>query len=101
MEAHILYLVNRTGNPSAAKALAQSFLQGTPIDDGLELKWVPPAEEGDDEADQEAIVLPTAFGAAIFLVKDNQNYIQLEFSGHPPSGWQIFWTGETDKADFR
>lgn len=100
LEAHILYLVNRTGNPSEAKALAQSILQGTPIDDGLELKWVPPAEEGDDEADQEAFVLPTAFGAAIFLVKDNQNYIQLEFSGHPPSGWQIFWTGETDKLIF-
>jgi hypothetical protein len=97
MEAHILYLVNRVGNPSAAKALARSILQGVPIDDSFKLKWVPPSDAGEDEADQEALVLPTAFGAATFTHKDKHDFIQLEFAGRPPAGWQVVWNSDRDK----
>ena len=100
LEANILYMVSRTGNPTLSKALEQSRPEGAYIDESLEIKWEPRSEEGEDQADQDSIPLPTAFGAAVFISKEKQNYIQLELAGQPPVGWQVIWSTATEKKIF-
>lgn len=100
LEANILYLVNRIGNPQAATALAHSCPEGAFIDRELDIQWEPLSDKGEDDADPDSIPLHTAFGAAVFLNKANLNYIQLEFVGQPPEGWQIIWMSTDEKPIF-
>lgn len=100
LEANILYLVSRSGNPAASKALKQSCPEGVRIDERLKIKWEPRSDEGEDQADQDSIPLPTAFGAAVFISKEKKNYIQLEYAGQPPVGWQVIWSAAAEKKIF-
>jgi rhodanese-related sulfurtransferase len=100
LEANILYLDNRKGNPGASKALEQSYPEGAIIDERLEKKWEHLSDEGEDEAGQASIPLPTAFGAAVYISNGNKKYVQLEFLNHPPDGWQVIWTSDAEKKIF-
>ena len=100
LEANILYIVNRNGNPAAFKALEQSCPKGLYIDERLEIRWEPRSDEGEDEAHQDSIPLPTAFASAVFISKEKQNYIQLEFASQPPAGWQVIWSVAAEKKVF-
>lgn len=100
LEANILYLVNRVGNPHAAATLEKSCLQGAYIDRNLEIRWEPPSDENEDEADPDSVPLPSAFGSAVFISKENRNYIQLEFTDQPPVGWQVLWMAEEENMFF-
>ena len=100
LEANMLYLVNRNGNPQAAAALERSCPEGDCIDRYLDIQWEPIEGKGEDDADPDSIPLPAAFGAAVFLNKANQNYIQLEFIGQPLVGWQVLWMSKEEKLIF-
>ena len=100
LEANILYIVNRNDNPHAAAALERSCPEGALIEKSLEIKWKPIEGQGEDEADPDSIPLPATFGAAVFLSKGNRNYIQLEFIGEPPSGWQVLWMSKEEQPVF-
>lgn len=97
LEANVLYLVNRVGNPRAATALEKSCPEGVTIDGSLDIQWEPLSDQGEDEALPDSIPLPTAFGAAIFIGKENRNIIQLEIDGQPPDGWQVIWTSDAER----
>lgn len=100
LEANILYLVNRIGNPKGALSLDCSRPKGALIDRSRDIRWEPRTDEGEDEAGIDSIPLPAAFGAAVFLSQDNQNYIHFEFAGRPPDGWQVLWTSKEEKTIF-
>ncbi len=92
LEANILYLVNRAGNPRAAAALERSCPEGPCIDRFQDIRWEPGLDDSQDDVDPESFSLPSAFGAAVFLSKDGQNSVELEIADQPPDGWQVLWT---------
>jgi hypothetical protein len=100
LEANILYLVNRIGNPQAAAALEQSCPEGAVIDRSLDIQWEPLSDKGEDDTDPDSIPLPAAFNSAVFLNQANQHFIRLEFVGRPPEGWKVFRTTKEEMTIF-
>ena len=89
LEANLLYLVRYASSRSAFRALSNSFPATDEIGEDLKLKW-DPLEDGEDEPAAGAVILPAAFGPAVYSLDKKQNrQIELRFIGHPPSGWEI------------
>ena len=100
-EANLGYLVHRASAPSAAKALEASWPNSTELPDDYEVRYLPTKNE--EEAESGALMLPRAFGEAVFACPDSGPEIRLHFQGTPPPGWKItivesneFFTSDTD-----
>lgn len=97
LEANLLYIVSKMGNPEDAKALRKSFLYGEEISEDLLLKWQPNPIEGEDEPATDVIVLPSSFESAIYAVGDIGPHVELVIRNHPPAGWKVLWRGDEER----
>ena len=90
LEANVLYRVSNSGNPKALKQLQASVPQGAVIDKNLQLKWQPKSEQGEDAPEELMVVIPEAFGAAIYSNEGQAQTVELHIHGTPPSGWRLY-----------
>ncbi len=89
IEANFAYSVNADRNYKSYDSLYRSFPTGQLIKQNSDLKWQPRPIEGDDSPAEE-IILPVAFGSAIYDCDDKQNAkITLKFISSPPKGWKL------------
>ncbi|PKN67825.1 MAG: hypothetical protein CVU57_01020 [Deltaproteobacteria bacterium HGW-Deltaproteobacteria-15] len=88
LEANLVYLARYDSDRSLFKALRHSFPPARPFDGDAQLKW-DPIQDG-DQASSGVVLLPAAFGAAIYSAdKDGKHQVELELLGAPPKGWEI------------
>ena len=89
LEANILYLVSRTGDPVTASQLISESPQGIAINEDNVL-WQSESEMGEDDPDSSSIPLHPAFGTAVFSKQGDLGEIQFHFTKTPPKNWCIF-----------
>ena len=90
LEANLAYWVRVDRDPKTYRALEASFVPSAEIERGLEVRWQPRADTGDDEAAPDCVLLPAAFGDAIFDVGgDGKPFVVLVFTERPPAGWAL------------
>ena len=95
LEANLAYWVRADRDPKAYRALKASFVPSEEIEPGLEIRWQPRADTGDDEAAPDCVLLPAAFGDAILDVgRDGESFLELVFTQRPPAGWALRPDGE-------
>jgi hypothetical protein len=95
LEANIAFVVGRQGR-DASKALENAWPAVNEIPDGVELRWNPLADEGEDSAD-DVLLLPEAFCDATFGSDGTGgNYLEFTLAGSPPKGWSLFVEEESE-----
>jgi len=93
LEANLLYLARYESSRSLFKALRSSFPASDEIGEDVNLKW-DPIQGGEDEAASGVVLLPLAFGAAIYSVDKNQKQlVEFRLTGIPPDGWELLYEG--------
>ena len=100
LEANILYLVSEFSNPKGANRLRKGAPQAEEIDQGLELRWTPKAEDEEDAPDYVDLPLPKAFGQAIFKSDGSVGKVVLNIIEKPPAGWIIYRHIDSDDVFF-
>jgi hypothetical protein len=86
LEANLAYFANFNRNPDVFQACDEAWLSGEPISGELILD--PPPETGEDGPAANDLLLPNAFGSAIFVgEKDGTKWIEFTLNGVPPQGW--------------
>jgi len=87
LEANLAYFANFDRSPDVFQACDEAWLSGEPISGELILD--PPPETGEDGPSADDLLLPSAFGSAIFIgEKDGMKWIEFTLNGVPPPGWR-------------
>lgn len=98
-EANLLYLVDASRDPEGYAALQSSFPAGELIDAGQELHWRPREDDSEDTPNEQALVLPAAFGPAVYATDEDQRAnVELTLHDRPPAGWRLLH--EDEQATF-
>ncbi len=99
IEANLVYVVRKKGpDDKVLKKLDESYLYGEEIDErGVELRWEPASPEGEDAPRPEEVILPRAFGQAVYHLDEKKKaFIELSFNSEPPAGWSIGLDGKDE-----
>jgi hypothetical protein len=89
LEANLAFCVAHDAG-DARKSLSQAWPPGDEIPDGVELRWQPREDEGEDSPAGELLILPSAFGSASFDSDAGKHFVALGIAGNPPAGWVLF-----------
>jgi len=95
LEANLAFAVDDTRNVEAGRALWDAWLPTEEIPEGLERRWQPRSDEGEDSGTQEMALLPSAFGQAVFSHDEQGGLMEFTPNGEPPPGWKLFAEDET------
>lgn len=89
LEANLAYAVCNVHNRKAARALEQAWLDSEEVR-GMRRFLSEPLDDREDAPMEGDILLPTAFGEAVFS-KDEQgsSFVELTFPSRPPPGWKL------------
>jgi len=93
LEANLAFVVG-TQTSDAKKALLNAWLPTEEIPEGIEVRWQPQDDAGEDSPN-DAPLLPDAFQEATFGL-DEGRYVEFSFSAKPPAGWALFAEDESD-----
>ncbi len=98
LEANLAYLVNSGRDPATFKELGRCLPNSSPLDPNLELLWQPRKDEGEDSPGEE-LVLPPAFGWAIYRHRSQEEeLVSLSFTDRPPAGWWMSLEDDEEKV---
>lgn len=89
LEADLVYSVYHTKHRDLSRKLVSSFLNGKELDPDAIEQWQEKLNE-DEVKEEDSVLLPPAFGQAIFS-RDNKNnvFVTFTFLSKPPGGWTI------------
>jgi hypothetical protein len=93
LEANLAFLVG-TQTSEAKKALLYAWLPTEEVPDGIEVRWQPQDDAGEDSPNDTPL-LPNAFAEATFGF-DMGHYVEFSFSTKPPAGWALYAEDESD-----
>lgn len=93
LEANLAFVVG-TQTSDAKKALLNAWLPTEEIPEGIEVRWRPQDDAGEDSPN-DAPLLPDAFAEATFGCDEGQ-YVEFSFSAKPPAGWVLYAEDEND-----
>ncbi len=91
-EANLLYVCDGSHRESVAayNQLAAASLEGEEPPSGAKLAFRPASPEGVDEAGQNMLRLPDAFGEAVYCRgADDTGQLRLQIDGQPPEGFRV------------
>lgn len=98
LEANLAYLVDSGRDPASHKELGRCLPNCSPLDPDLELQWQPRTDEGEDSPGEE-LVLPSAFGWAIYRNQSQEEeLVSLSFTSRPPAGWRMCLEDDEEKV---
>ena len=96
LEANLAYAVSRQSK-KVAKTLSDAWLPVEDMPKGVELRWLPCLDDGEDSATTGIVLLPLFFGQATFGSDERQDgFVELTFNGTPPKGWAIYLEDESE-----
>ncbi len=93
LEANLAFLVG-TQTSEAKKALLNAWLPSEEVPEGIEVRWQPQDDAGEDSPN-DAPLLPNAFAEASFGF-DVSHFVEFAFSTKPPAGWALYSEDESD-----
>jgi hypothetical protein len=98
LEVNLTYVVSQH-TKKVAKAFFDAWLPVEDVPDGVELRWQPRLDDGDDSATLGLVLLPLFFGQATFgCDKQQRGFVEFTFNGTPPTSWALFV--EDDREPF-
>jgi hypothetical protein len=96
LEANLAFAVGKQ-NRDACRALENAWLDTEEFPEGVEKRWQPLADDGEDSAGLGLVPLPSAFGYAIYGSDEKQRgFVEFTFSGSPPPKWALIADDERD-----
>jgi hypothetical protein len=90
LEANLGFIVGQQASDSR-KAILNAWLPVEAIPDGIELRWRPRDDEGEDSPKKGFVLLPAGFADATFGSDAEQgSYVRFTFTSAPPDDWALF-----------
>jgi hypothetical protein len=89
VEANLLFLASRKGDPDSIAKMEKAYQHGEPIRGGQSIRFLP-ADDVEDDAHGNIPLLPPAFGLALYAHSASKRpRVLLEIRDDAPSGWAI------------